>query len=48
MLHYGDPEWYEQHVGPFRAAFRMDHKKQASPPLRPPSDPTCLSSLSAF
>lgn len=28
MLHYGDPEWYEKHVGPFRSAFRMDHKKQ--------------------
>ena len=42
MLHYGDPEWYERHVGPFRSAFRMDHKKQAS------LDPASSSRISFF
>jgi hypothetical protein len=31
MLHYGDPDWYEQYVGPLRAAYRKDDKPQVRP-----------------
>ncbi|GAA6051515.1 hypothetical protein JCM3770_000392 [Rhodotorula araucariae] len=32
MLHYGDPDWYERWVGPFRAAYRKEDIKQIEPP----------------
>ncbi|KAK4058570.1 hypothetical protein OIO90_000014 [Microbotryomycetes sp. JL221] len=32
MIHYGDPDWYERHVGPLREWYRRDDLRQITPP----------------
>ncbi|KAK4053189.1 hypothetical protein OIV83_001924 [Microbotryomycetes sp. JL201] len=32
MIHYGDPDWYERHVGPLREWYRRDDLRQVAPP----------------
>ncbi|SCV69537.1 BQ2448_2557 [Microbotryum intermedium] len=35
MLHYGDPDWYEQYVGPLRSNYRKDDLPQIAPAQTP-------------
>lgn len=33
MLHFGDPDWYDEYVGPLRAYYTQADKKQVSHPI---------------